>query len=291
MKARLPMAALAFVAVATAACEQGPLDPGAREITAAPQSIVDPDPGTGGNLHPESVYVCKEATGGDAATTFDFTATATRSDLPLFQPAFSLQSGQCALIAQAGGAVFDVTVTETAEPGFVLDSIVRYNATFVNGQQPYQIATLDKQLLTSGTSATGWASGGTPLRGSLIVYYNRAEEVPTGEGCTPGYWKQPQHFAYWTAPYTPSTWFADVFSDAFPGMTLLDVASLGGGGLKALGRHAVAALLNAANPSVDYGMTAGEVIAAFNAAYASGDYDTLKNQFVEWNERGCSVTN
>ena len=37
------------------------------------------------------------------------------------------------------------------------------------------------------------------------------------------------------------------FDDAFPGMTLLEVLSQGGGGLNALGRHTVAALLNAAS--------------------------------------------
>ena len=67
---------------------------------------------------------------------------------------------------------------------------------------------------------------------------------PTGgEGCTPGYWKQPHHFFAWTAPYTPETLFSDVFEDAFPGQTLLEVVSLKGneGKLEALGRHTVAA--------------------------------------------------
>jgi len=109
------------------------------------------------------------------------------------------------------------------------------------------------------------------------------------EGCTPGFWKARQHLALWPAPYTPGTAFASVFEDAFPGMTLLNVASLGGGGLNALGRHTVAALLNAQSTGVDYGMSAVDVIAAFNAVFPGGDYSALLAQFVALNERGCTV--
>jgi len=108
-------------------------------------------------------------------------------------------------------------------------------------------------------------------------------------GCTPGFWKQPHHFSYWTAPYTPSTLFNDVFADAFPGMTLLDVLKNGGGGLTALGRHTVAALLNGASPDVDYGMTAQHVIDAFDAAFASGSYDALHDELEDRNERDCTA--
>ncbi len=47
------------------------------------------------------------------------------------------------------------------------------------------------------------------------------------------------------APYDLTNQFSDHFDYAFPGMTLLDVLWQGGGGLKALGRHTVAALLHA----------------------------------------------
>jgi hypothetical protein len=112
-----------------------------------------------------------------------------------------------------------------------------------------------------------------------------------GEGCTPGYWKQTQHFDSWPALYAPTTKFSTVFESAFGTTTLLDVVKLGGGGLNALGRHTVAALLNAANPDVDYGMTAAQVIAKFNAAYpgSSAAYEALKNEFEAANERGCPL--
>lgn len=102
-------------------------------------------------------------------------------------------------------------------------------------------------------------------------------------GCTPGFWRQSQHYQYWTAPYAPGLAFSSVFSDAG------QVVQLGGGGLNALGRHTVAALLNAASGDVDYGMSPDEVVATFNAAYASGDYEAQKNVFAAANERGCTV--
>jgi len=112
-----------------------------------------------------------------------------------------------------------------------------------------------------------------------------------GEGCTPGYWRQPHHFDdYANTGYAPGTLFATAFGvDAFPGLTLSEVAAVRGGGLNALGRHAVAALLNAASTEVDYDRTPAQVIAAFTAAYASGDYETTKDHFEFFNEQGCPL--
>ena len=112
-----------------------------------------------------------------------------------------------------------------------------------------------------------------------------------GEGCTPGYWKQRHHYWAWTPPYEPTTLFSDVFEDAFPGKSLHAVLSQGGGGLKALGRHTVAALLNAASDGVDYDLTVDEVIGLFNEAYpgSNGDYEDLKDYFQYFNELGCPL--
>jgi hypothetical protein len=115
--------------------------------------------------------------------------------------------------------------------------------------------------------------------------------VSTEEGCTPGYWRQEQHFDSWPAPYTPGTLFSDVFEDAFPGLTLLDVVDLGGGGLNALGRHTVAALLNGASPDVNYPFTDAEVIDLFNDVFPGSDedYEALKDIFEAANEAGCPL--
>ena len=117
----------------------------------------------------------------------------------------------------------------------------------------------------------------------------RCYEVVGGEGCTPGYWKQGHHFDSWASPYTPETLFSDVFEDAFPGKTLLEVLGQGGGHLIALGRHTVAALLNAASSGVSYDLTVDEVVEGFNDVFPGGDYEDLKDYFEDFNEQGCPL--
>ena len=67
-----------------------------------------------------------------------------------------------------------------------------------------------------------------------------------------------------TAPSTDvdTTFGVDFFS---PDITLIDALNLGGGGNNALARHAVAGLLSAAHPGVDYDYTVAEVIAFVQA--------------------------
>ncbi len=67
------------------------------------------------------------------------------------------------------------------------------------------------------------------------------------------------------------------------------MVSLGGGGLNALGRHTVSALLSASSPGVNYALTAAEVIAMFNAVFPGGDYEALKNVFEGFNEQDCPL--
>jgi hypothetical protein len=164
-------------------------------------------------------------------------------------------------------------------PGYVLDRIV------------IATGTAEPTMLYNQTSATVNVSN---TIGGYIWFKFTDPSVPElgGEGCTPGYWKHPQHFDSWTAPYTSSTLFSEVFDNAFPGRTLVQVLRLNGGGLNALGRHAVAALLSAASADVDYDLTVEEVISAFNAAYASGDaamISSQKNVFDMLNNLGCPL--
>ena len=123
-----------------------------------------------------------------------------------------------------------------------------------------------------------------------------------GEGCTPGFWKQSQHFDSWTAPYTPETLFDSVFDfpagleikvDNMPkdleDATLLDALRAQGGGVNALARHGVAGLLNAASPA-NYQFTVQEVIDMVNDALNSGDpteIESTKNKLAIANEQGC----
>lgn len=133
--------------------------------------------------------------------------------------------------------------------------------------------------------------------GALIIFKNIPDDVPpppppppSGEGCTPGYWKARPHHDDWAATgYSTGQTFASAFGvDAFPGMSLLQVLGQGGGDLIALGRHAVAGLLSSAHPSIDYGIFPADVIAMFQNAYASGDYEATKDILAAANEQDCS---
>lgn len=111
-----------------------------------------------------------------------------------------------------------------------------------------------------------------------------------GDGCTPGYWRQPHHFDSWDATgYAPGDSFDAVFGVDSSFDTLLEGVWARGGGENALARHAVAALLNASNPDVDYAYSAAEVIAMVQDAYAGGDTEAAKDALAYQNELGCPL--
>jgi hypothetical protein len=127
--------------------------------------------------------------------------------------------------------------------------------------------------------------------------------TPVGfEGCTPGYWKQPQHLDSWTTTgFSPDQTLESVFDvpDSF-GLdtnTLLQALNFGGGSgatgsARILLRAAVASLLNSAHPDVDYPRTTAEVITDVNAALASNDRNTmlaLASELDDDNNLGCPL--
>jgi hypothetical protein len=125
---------------------------------------------------------------------------------------------------------------------------------------------------------------------------------PGGEGCTPGFWKKPPEV--WNpTPYRPGDSFLEAFGvelPGYPGITLVDTLNLGGGaggggdqsGFEALGRHAVAALLNATHPGISFGLTEAQVIAAVQGAVAApATVETVKNMLAGFNETDCPLPN
>ena len=103
------------------------------------------------------------------------------------------------------------------------------------------------------------------------------------EGLTPGYWKN--HPESWPPTgYNTGQTFSAVFGVGPSNKTLLQVLNTGGGGKKALGRHAVAALLNATHPNIDYFFSEAEVIQMVQDAYASSDYEGAKDILEVFNE-------
>jgi hypothetical protein len=128
------------------------------------------------------------------------------------------------------------------------------------------------------------------------------QPTPTlDEGCTPGFWKN--HVGSWAATgLTPGRTAGSVFTaaSAFPSLasrTLLQSLQ-GGGGSGTIGaarillRAAVAALLNASHPQLDYPRTPTDVIAAVNAALASNNRTTmltLATALDNENQLGCNL--
>jgi hypothetical protein len=108
-----------------------------------------------------------------------------------------------------------------------------------------------------------------------------------GEGFTPGYWRN--HTEDWVGYSTDADFDTTFGVDWYdPDITLLDAVWMRGGGLKALTRHAAAALLNAAHPDVAYDMTVGDVLAEVQAVDPEdrGAVTALKNTFETLNEQG-----
>jgi len=127
------------------------------------------------------------------------------------------------------------------------------------------------------------------------------------EGCTPEYWRQCARLSSWG--YLPNQHFNAVFGVANyvdqnnNPYTLLDV--LGGldpascanlppgyvnnpmpsGPLQDLGAHAVAALLNAAHPNVNYGYEPGAIISLFSTNYQTNPTG-LRDSLAMLNGRG-----
>ncbi len=174
-------------------------------------------------------------------------------------------------------------------------------------------ATIDISSPTTTASCatyTNTASAGATNHASVTATAATTVNCPPPgpfAGCTPGFWKQSQHFQFWTAPYAPGTTISSVFSAAagyttskgqnVGNSTLLQGLGFGGGSkvgdaAAILLRAAIAGLLNAASPDVDYFSSVASHIAAVNAALASGDRDTMLGVAgtIDFeNNRGCTA--
>ncbi|MDH3306032.1 MAG: choice-of-anchor E domain-containing protein [Acidimicrobiia bacterium] len=139
------------------------------------------------------------------------------------------------------------------------------------------------QYANIGTS-TGVPPVGPPVSDDDPSHYYG---LVAADGCTPGYWKQTQHFWAWTT-YTQGDSFEAIFGVSYE-KTLLQALKAGGGDEKALGRHATAALLNASNPDVSYAYSEAQIIALVQDAWATGEYEQAKNLLAYQNELGCPI--
>jgi hypothetical protein len=162
------------------------------------------------------------------------------------------------------------------------------------------------------------AESGTQIRCVDLVIVQDTQEVhldvydsPTLEYCSPGYWKQPQHFGSYPLsdvtilgvtypavyPYLylghPATKYGEVFGDgvvdptnsdgdgipySIENLTFPEAIGLGGGGLNMLTRHSGAGYLNAM--TLSYGLSPQQVLDLTNAAFLGGAGSTAFNTAV-----------
>jgi hypothetical protein len=136
--------------------------------------------------------------------------------------------------------------------------------------------------LAAGTAVAKRADGGTTNANAVVTQYGANDE-----GCTPGYWKNNTNV--WSG-FSTGDLFNSVFGVNYnASLTLLGALNQGGAGFAALGRHATAALLNAAHPHVSYGLTSSEIIALVQHAFATNNPEPVKNQLEALNQAGCSI--
>jgi hypothetical protein len=179
-------------------------------------------------------------------------------------------------------------VASTTPQGEALVQVVNPSAKpIITGNVQFQL----------GTSAVDRVTGSGAIDNIKVC---TRQEALGSEGCTPGYWKN--HLSRWAATgFSPSQTLESVFNvpDAYgvDNSTLLAALSFPGGptvadAARLLLHHAVAALLNASHPGVDYPRTAASIIADVNAALATGSRSTmltLKSALDSDNNLGCPL--
>lgn len=137
------------------------------------------------------------------------------------------------------------------------------------------------------------AAGDDAIEGAPVSAFDTATcavpPPPDFEGCTPGYWKQEQHFGNWVG-YNMGDSYETVFGVTLPvihsGISLLGALEAEGNtDGEALLRHSAAALLNTAK--VDYLLSTAEVIALVQAAWNDGSDAALSaahRELADYNE-------
>jgi hypothetical protein len=215
-----------------------------------------------------------------------------------FEPEFGFRPNQLRITFDLGGTG-DVTIDNPYQSNQGRE----WDASNINVVIPAGASQMTVQALSGGPNP----GGGTAVDASF-AWHAAAVSIPAvtpppppgGEGCTPGYWKN--HLESWPPTgYSPNQALSTVFSPGGLGTlasnTLFQALNFGGGSTltakkQILLRAAVASLLNAAHPDVNFGMTAAEVIAGVNSALASNNATTiiaLATRLDQANNAGCPL--
>ena len=245
------------------------------------------------DLPPRIVKVCKEGPAGvynfqavsheGIGTLLVGTPVATPDGFGK-QTSFQLAAGTCANVYQVGPQLEGFTVSEVGPmpAGVELDFITWQTLAFLDFP--------DGPLNTvTGTNSLYLEPFAKP---TVVTFYNKKNEVPGFQGCTPGFWKNSP--GSWPATgYSVGDNFDTVFGTNLfsPDITLMQAINLKGGGTNALARHAVAGLLAAAHPDVAYTLSTSEIIAGVQAALANGTVESTKDMLDRYNNQGCPLAN
>ena len=153
---------------------------------------------------------------------------------------------------------------------------------------PFNVPTSPAHVF-AGRTMTIAANGTGCENPAGVSFQGTVSWTPPGpnHGCTLGFWKNhtgfgPQDNA-WPAPYVPGVTTlggAGFTNTGNQTATMLDALSFSGGptvqdAKNNLMKQAVAALLNAATPGMNYPLTVAQVLSQVNAALASGDKGTI----------------
>ena len=186
------------------------------------------------------------------------------------------------------GLTANVTFTEIVPSGMAVDRIEVYHQFANTGASLVQTITGDNAAtVTTGTDDIYW-----------VQFFNKY--APVGDkGCTPGYWKQSQHFDSWVG-WLPTAKIGTMFSASsnysLNNYTLLQGLQFKGGPTLAaaaqiLLRASIAAELSA--NTVSYPLSAADIITQVNAALNSYDRETmlgLAARLDSYNNLGCPLS-
>jgi hypothetical protein len=173
-------------------------------------------------------------------------------------------------------------------------TVTGQDGVYVFTDQQANVQYLVREVLSAGWTPTFPGDGVHTVElgpGQDVVGVDFGNHQPTGggEGFTPGFWKQTQHFDAWVG-FDPSDSYEAVFGvETSDNPTLLEALGANGGGENALLRHSTAALLNASHGGVNYVFTQAEIIESVQDAYTTGEFESAKDPLETENEREGSL--
>jgi hypothetical protein len=296
---RAGLALLLAPGILLSGCDGGdPTTPALRPGGVA-SAIVPTGTLTDATLVPEYFKVCKYGSDADFDVVTTWTGPAPARQPQSFSEVIHIGDGECKYVSYSrvapalSSSAATVQVTEQVPAGYEVAKI----ELAAGPGTPINTTYTGTNTVSAQISASGFTPPG--LQGAVAKFTNVLLPPTAGTaGCTPGYWKQRQHFGSWVDGNAPDWATTDNYNTVFgvslftgseAGMSLLDALGHGGGGIYRLGRHSAAALLDASNGGVDYGMTPAHVIALVQQAVATGDYDAASDEFESRNERSCPL--